>query len=255
MTVPPTSSARDAFVRIALEEPSPGQLMRALEMLAEHLQQGHVWDGFADRLADLERLAERRTAEAMQEPSRETNHEVAAMTLMELMREEGFDGAGPVYETVENSFIDRVFETGHGLPITLSAVAIHLAQRCGIDLQGIGFPGHFLVGVNLAGRCPMILDPFGGGHAVPFSDLALIYTRATGRHLTASAPMLRDALAPTSNRAILVRVLNNLHQHYLQRGAQDRAAEVVELLLAFHPRGVALRKLASRLGRRVRTLN
>ncbi len=250
-----TSSTRDAFVRIALEEPSPGQLMRALETLAEHLQRGHVWDGYADRLADLERLAQRRTAAVMQEPGLETNHEQAALTLMELLREEGFGGAGQVYETVENSFIDRVFETGHGLPITLGAVAIHLAELCGVDLYGVGFPGHFLVGVNLSGPSPMILDPFGGGHPVPFKELAQIYTRATGRHLTAAAPMLRDALTAAETRSILVRVLNNLHQHYLRRGSQDRAAEVVDLLLAFHPRGVALRRLATRLERRVRTLN
>jgi len=174
---------------------------------------------------------------------------------MALLRDEGFGGAGEEYERVDNSFVDRVLETGHGLPIVLSALAIHLSQTCGIDLHGIAFPGHFLVGVNLDGRAPMVFDPFGGGETVPFGKLAEFYTRATGRHITAAAPLLRDALVPTSTRSILVRVCNNLHHHYLRRGSQDRAAEVIEQLSCLHPRGIELRRLASQLERRARTLN
>ena len=239
------------FLSIALADPSPGQLMRALEALAEHLQQGHGWEGHAARLGALESEARLRCHEPMQRH----DHEAGALAVMELLRDEGFGGAGPVYERVENSFIDRVLQTGHGLPITLSALALHLAEVCGVALHGIGFPGHFLVGVGLDGPAPMIFDPFGGGHPLAFGTLAELYTRATGRHLTAGAPMLRDALRPTSVRAILVRVCNNLSHHYLQRGSHDRAAEVARLLSALQPRGAALRKLANQLERKVRELN
>ncbi len=243
--------SESAFVTIALREPFPGQLMRALESLSDHLQRGHVWSGYADRLASLESKAELHTRDAMQRG----DHEEAALSLMALLRDEGFGGSGDAYERVDNSFIDRVLETGHGLPITLSALAIHLAHTCSIDLHGIGFPGHFLVGVNLDGPAPMVFDPFGGGETLPFGKLAEFYTRATGRHITAAAPLLRDALVPAPVRSILVRVCNNLHHHYLRRGSHDRAAEVVEQLSSLHPRGVELRRLASQLGRRARTLN
>ena len=239
------------FLQIATAEPFPGQLMRALEALAEYLQRGHAWSAHAERLAELEASAALHTQESVSRG----DHEAASLALMALLRDEGFGGAGPAYERVENSFIDRVLETGHGLPITLSALAIHLAETRGIPLHGIGFPGHFIVGVGLDGLAPMVFDPFGGGEALSFGTLAELYTRATGRHLTPGAPMLRDALQPATTRSILVRVCNNLHHHYLKRGSHDRAADVVDLLAALHPRGVALRKLASKLERRVRTLN
>ena len=243
--------SESAFVTIALREPFPGQLMRALESLSDHLQRGHIWPDYAGRLASLESKAEVHTREAMERG----DHDEAALQLMALLRDEGFGGPGDTYERVDNSFVDRVLETGHGLPITLSALAIHLAQACGIDLHGIGFPGHFLVGVSLEGPAPMVFDPFAGGETVPFGRLAELYTRATGRHITATAPLLRDALVPASTRSILVRVCNNLRHHYLRRGSHDRAAEVVEQLSSLHPRGAELRKLATELGRRARTLN
>lgn len=243
--------SESAFVTIAQQEPFPGQLMRALESLSEHLQRGYVWSGHAERLAQLESKTELHTRDAIGRG----DHEEAALALMALLRNEGFGGPGDVYEQIDNSFVDRVLETGNGLPITLSAVAVHLAQTCSIDLHGIGFPGHFLVGMGLEGPAPMVFDPFAGGDSVPFPQLAELYTRATGRHITASAPLLRDALAPASTRSILVRVCNNLHHHYLRRGSHDRAAEVVEQLSSLHPRGAELRKLASQIGRRARTLN
>lgn len=239
------------FLEIAAAEPFPGQLMRALEALADYLQRGHTWSAHGERLATLEASAALRTHDAVQRG----DFESAALALMALLRDEGFGGAGPAYERVENSFIDRVLETGHGLPITLSALAIHLAETHDIPLYGIGFPGHFIVGVGLDGRAPMVFDPFGGGDTLSFGTLAELYARATGRHLTPSAPMLRDALQPAATRSILVRVCNNLHHHYLRRGSHDRAADVMDLLAVLHPRGVALRQLATKLDRRVRTLN
>ena len=236
------------FLSIALAEPHRGQLMRALEALSDHLQEGHRWDGHTVRLEALE-------SEARSRCSDREDEETGALALMELLREECFGGAGLVYERVENSFIDRVLQSGHGLPITLSALALHLAEACGVALQGIGFPGHFVVGVGLEGPAPMIFDPFGGGQTLAFGALADLYTRATGRRITATAPMLRDALRPTPVRSILVRVCNNLSHHYLQRGSHDRAAEVARLLAALQPRGAALHKLASQLERRVRDLN
>lgn len=252
MTRPdPSDAARETFLRVALAPSSEGQLLRALEAQSHYLQRGNTWDGYEERLADLETLALFRTKDAL---DRGDHHEAAA-ELMALMRESGFEGNRESYEDVRNSFIDRVLETGRGIPITLSAVAIHLAEVAGVNLGGIGFPGHFLVGVDLDGPAPTIFDPFGGGQVLSFSELAALYTRATGRHLTAHAPMLRDALVPAPTRSILVRVSNNLRHHYLRRGSQDRAADVVSLLARLRPRELELRKLATAMGRRVETLN
>ncbi len=243
--------ARDAFVRTALADPFEGQLLRAAEALSDVLQRGQTWDGYEERLAELETLAISRTAELLATGDREG----AARALMTMLREQGFEGNRDHYEAVENSFIDRVLQTGRGLPITLSVVAIHLAELAGVNLRGIGFPGHFIVGADLDSPTPSIFDPFEGGTVLSFHDLAELYHHATGRHLTAHAPMLRDALKPTGTRAILIRMGNNLHHHYARRGSHDRVAEVVGLLAALHPQGDRLRKLAGKLSRRVETLN
>ena len=40
-----------------------------------------------------------------------------------------------------------------GIPITLSVVYMEVARRAGLQIDGVNFPGHFLV------RCPEVGEP------------------------------------------------------------------------------------------------
>ena len=62
-----------------------------------------------------------------------------------LFEREGFAGNLDHYDDPENSFLDSVIERRLGIPITLSVLMIAVGRRLGIDVQGVGMPGHFLV--------------------------------------------------------------------------------------------------------------
>ncbi|HCV00318.1 MAG TPA: hypothetical protein DGL25_03870 [Dehalococcoidia bacterium] len=86
--------------------------------------------------------------------------ELARLVAMELFENLGFSGNREHYFEAENSYIDRVIERRLGIPITLSLVYMEVAQRIGLECEGIGFPGHFLV--RCGGPQGFFVDPFNG---------------------------------------------------------------------------------------------
>src|SRR5207245_9291276 len=44
-----------------------------------------------------------------------------------------------------NIYLNDVLERRTGIPITLSVVLIETGARLGLGIEGVGFPGHFLV--------------------------------------------------------------------------------------------------------------
>ena len=58
--------------------------------------------------------------------------------------------------------LDLVLARRRGLPILLSVVYIEVARRAGIELAGVGLPGHFVVG-HFGTYPRLLLDPFAGG--------------------------------------------------------------------------------------------
>lgn len=115
------------------------------------------------------------------------------------------------YYDPRNSFIDEVLERGVGLPITLSVIAIEIGRRVGAPIAGIGPPRHFMVRDSTRAAFG---DPFHGG---------VVYDRAG---LAEAWPVLMGPevgfddlhLVPLTERAILIRMLNNLRALYVPRG-------------------------------------
>lgn len=62
-----------------------------------------------------------------------------------LSSQAGIKGDMETYYDPENSRIDRVLTRFRGNPITLSVIWMAVGRRVGVDLVGIGMPGHFLV--------------------------------------------------------------------------------------------------------------
>ena len=62
-----------------------------------------------------------------------------------LFTEHGFRGNREDYFDPKNSFLNEVLERKTGIPISLSVLYMEVAQRIGLVLVGVGFPGHFLV--------------------------------------------------------------------------------------------------------------
>jgi regulator of sirC expression with transglutaminase-like and TPR domain len=134
-----------------------------------------------------------------------------------------------------------VLDRRTGIPISLSVLLIEVAGRLGITMEGVGFPGHFLVRVPGAGG-PLILDPFFGGrvirHDEMLSRLRAFYASGGGPAGSNLHRVLPQALQSSAPRAILARMLANLLRIYLEREDHPHALETVELMLVLHPDGV-----------------
>jgi regulator of sirC expression with transglutaminase-like and TPR domain len=245
----PTAILCDAFGELFGLGATP-RLMDAAMGLSRLLQRGRIWAEAPARLRELELAAVAR-ARAL----RHEDEDIQAEAVIRLLCDEGFCGDVDDYENPANSFIDRVLERRRGVPLSLCVLAIHLAESAGIDLEGVAFPGHFIVGIGLQSATPSIFDPFNEGRRLSFGELAELYRSATGRAMTSSAPLLRDCLRAAPTRAIVSRMLRNLQRHYAQRGAQDRVVEVLGLLAVLHPDADGLRKLQGRLRSRLAELN
>ena len=143
----------------------------------------------------------------------------------------GFRGSETDYYDPRNSCLNDVLERRMGIPITLSVVFMEVAARCGLRVEGVGFPGHFLVRAT-GGPLPLLLDPFFGGRPVDEAQLLARYRALQGVDVPALPP---DALAATGTTGILARMLRNLLRIYLQRGDHPRALDAADLVLVLVP--------------------
>jgi regulator of sirC expression with transglutaminase-like and TPR domain len=146
-----------------------------------------------------------------------------------LFTEEGFRGNRERYYDPRNSLLTDVLERRTGTPLSIAIVMLETARRVGLELQGVGLPGHFVVRLPRPGEGDLYLDPFDGGRFLPLADVEkILRTFAPGATLD---PYLR----PCPPRAMLVRMLNNLKAIYLKGGDGERALAATERILALSP--------------------
>ncbi|HEX5776476.1 MAG TPA: transglutaminase family protein [Caulobacteraceae bacterium] len=111
------------------------------------------------------------------------------------------------YDHPDNADIIAVAERRKGLPVALGIYYIHAARMTGLALQGVDFPGHFLLRVE-TDEGPLALDPFSEGRVVLPSELT---RRALRTGLTPDvAGRLDRLMAPVTDRAVLIRLQNNV---------------------------------------------
>ncbi|MBI2313783.1 MAG: tetratricopeptide repeat protein [Betaproteobacteria bacterium] len=150
-----------------------------------------------------------------------------------LFDEQGFSGNAVDYYDPRNSYLNEVLDRKTGVPITLSIVYMEVGRRAGLHLEGVAFPGHFLVKCVLSvGN--VVLDPFGGGQALGLDDLARLLSQVRG-----GSPIEQDdiptLLDSASNREILARLLRNLKGIYLQKEDLPRALAALDRMLLIFP--------------------
>jgi regulator of sirC expression with transglutaminase-like and TPR domain len=173
-----------------------------------------------------------------------------------LFDEQGFTGNHTHYNDPRNSYLNEVFDRKLGIPISLAVVQIELMRRLGLALDGISFPGHFLVRLPVDDGI-LVMDPFNKGRPVSVEELK---ERATP-HMNGHPPddqELYQILAPATHRMILSRMLRNLKGLYVEAGDWERVARSADRLLkishdsndAFRDRGLAYRELGHLKGAR-----
>lgn len=136
--------------------------------------------------------------------TRESPEEALAETLAGDLR---LTGDLLTYEAPDNADILAVAERRKGLPVALGIFYLHIARKCGLTVQGVDFPGHFLLRIETL-EGPMALDPFSEGRVVLPSELT---RRALHAGLTPDvADRLDRLMAPAPDRAVLIRLQNNI---------------------------------------------
>jgi regulator of sirC expression with transglutaminase-like and TPR domain len=154
-----------------------------------------------------------------------------------LFAEEGFRGDEESYDDPANSSVARVISRRRGMPITLSIVAIEVGRLAGLRLEGIGLPGHFVVGgPDLPeGR---FLDAFDAGRIYDAEGVSRRVETIFGSPVTLGP----DLLAADPPRAILARVLLNLRRSLERRDLWETALAALDLSQTLEPDSPDLRR-------------
>lgn len=148
-----------------------------------------------------------------------------------LFREEGFTGSDAEVFDPRDSYLNEVLVRKTGIPITLSLVFMEVGRRAGMDIQGVSFPGHFLVKMEVPGG-EVVMDPYNGGIPLTVEQLE---SRLRDVYLDQPFPPLEDVLVTADNKAILARVLRNLKTWYLHESDWMRALSALDRMLLLEP--------------------
>jgi regulator of sirC expression with transglutaminase-like and TPR domain len=149
-----------------------------------------------------------------------------------LFDELGYAGNHDEYYDPRNSYLNEVLSRRLGNPISLAVVQMEVARRLGVPLDGVSFPGHFLVRLPVDDGV-LVMDPFNGGRPLDADELRQRARPHFGEDVPDEA--LLQILSPAPHRAILVRMLRNLHAVYAQGSDWHRAVRCADRILHLLP--------------------
>jgi regulator of sirC expression with transglutaminase-like and TPR domain len=186
-------------------------------------------------LGEIERMALRLRAKGGGKDSPEER----VMALNQFLFDElAFRGNTEAYYDPRNSYLNEVMDRRTGIPITLAVLYMAVGRRIGLPLEGVSFPGHFLVRLRLRGGM-LVLDPFAGGAPLAADDLRERLRRVVPKGLAEGVPVqdlpLDQFLEPATPRQIIARVLRNLKGIYKGADKPDRLLEVLNRMLLVAP--------------------
>jgi regulator of sirC expression with transglutaminase-like and TPR domain len=147
-----------------------------------------------------------------------------------LFVEVGFRGNEHSYYDPRNSYLNEVLERRLGIPISLSVLFMEVARRAGLALEGVGFPGHFLVKLRPEMGPEIFIDPYNGGELLTADECGARFKTGTqGREFD------KRWLQGVTPKQILGRMLHNLKRIYVEQGDDVRAFWVIDRLLLLTP--------------------
>jgi regulator of sirC expression with transglutaminase-like and TPR domain len=186
-------------------------------------------------LGDIERMAMRLRGRMPQTLGAEER--VAALNEF-LFEDLGYRGNTEEYYDPRNSYLNDVMDRKVGIPISLAVLYMAVGRRVGLPLEGVSFPGHFLVRLRLRAGV-LVLDPFTAGAPQSEAELRARLQRVIPAGITDNVPVselpLDQFLEAASNRQILARMLRNLKAIYRETDKPERLLEVLNRMLVVTP--------------------
>jgi len=185
---------------------------------------------------DIEHYGERVESLAQQLRSRIAEDDSTAVRIgllnEFLFEEQGFRPNAEDYYDPRNSYLNEVLDRRLGIPITLSVLYIAIGRRVGLPLEGVPFPGHFLV------KCPLdqglvVLDPYAGGASLTVKDLQERLREVQGGEV--SRAIVVGMLGSATSKQILARMLRNLKAIHLEKQDYLCALPLMHWLLMLAP--------------------
>lgn len=134
------------------------------------------------------------------------------------------------YHDPRNSFLNDVLDRGLGIPLTLGIILVEVGWRLDLPVEGVNFPGHFLVRYR-GEAVEFLIDPFHGGKVRLRSEAQKILDRQHGGVVRLDDRHLRTA----TKRDMIVRLLLNLKGIYHRTRDHARALAAVERILIVRP--------------------
>jgi regulator of sirC expression with transglutaminase-like and TPR domain len=222
----------DRFAELMARDEAEIDLARACLMIAQDAYPGLDVEGY---LGEIERLAARLRGRLAQ--VRDAEERVVELNHF-LFGELGYSGNADDYYDPRNSYLNEVLDRRTGIPLTLSVLYLEVGRRIGLALEGVSFPGHFLVRLPLRGAM-LVLDPFSGGEPQSEADLRARLRRVIPEGATGPVPVqelpLDQFLEPAGKRQILARLLRNLKGIYREADKPERLLEVLNRMLMVAP--------------------
>jgi len=126
-----------------------------------------------------------------------------------LGEEQGIIGNSYDYYHPRNGYLPWVMEFRSGLPITVTLIYMLVGMRLGLQVEGIGAPGHFLARLG-----KVIFDPYHKGRILTDGEWELIASEIPERQ----RPYLSKACSPVQT---MHRLLINLRNCYVRNNDAD----------------------------------
>jgi regulator of sirC expression with transglutaminase-like and TPR domain len=144
-----------------------------------------------------------------------------------LFVEEKFHGNEEDYYDARNSYLNQVLDRKTGIPISLSALYLAVADRLGLAMSGVNLPAHFVLRTG-KGEGTIFIDPFHAGTILDRRGCEKRVAEVTGQSIS----LPESALAPCSTETIVLRMLRNLKASYLRDHDFPSALPVLRRLVA-----------------------
>lgn len=146
-----------------------------------------------------------------------------------LFEEQGFHGSRTDYTNRSNSYLNEVLDDREGLPITLSVLYIEIAKHLGLNVVGVGMPGHFLARHEPKTGAQQLVDVFDRGHFISPAD-----ARKMCEELS-DLPWQDTYLNAITPQATLERMLRNLFKAAADANEAERLLRYTDAVLLIKP--------------------